>query len=599
MAKTNLDPYLEALDAALASGDDDFADEIKRDIKKIIAKDAVPEWSSPLLTGIGSGMNRVGQDIYGLGVGAGEMMGIADEGAFTDYRDEVGRERSMMDPLKEQDWTASAGEVVGEIAATLPFGGVTGITAKQVPNAFARGVGNVGIGMTQGALGSDDPLEGAMWGAGGSVIGEGLGEIGRVLGKGEMPNIPHIMEEVPVMRADDTGSIYGSLEKAAEFIPSGRNAVVTARQKQQEELGKGMSRLVDEYDEGLGSSAVMESFNNRMKARKEKAGLLYDDVAAEMEGKGAVGDWKNDIVQMIDKLKADPVQLQDKALIDKLNDYITGNELPDWDELRRLRSIIGRDISDTYQGGSLVGSTDTGALLEAKGAVTRSLDTSAEGIGPAWREADSYYRDEVAGPYSRSPSIVKEIMNVQSPEEMVKKILQPKVANNPTLVNEVMNALDEPGKAALRSSMLREAFGETIDSEVSPAKAAAFIHKREKLFSQIFPSENIGDLIAFLRHIKGAGQFGNIPPTGMGAEIGKGVLPSTSLMGAGSLLGGMDLAMTGGVMAATLTVPMITGRLLAAAATGRPGALGKVMKEMGQVTEPVGRLSGAGMPTDD
>jgi len=75
MAKTDLEPYWALYKEALDAGDVQGGDEVMMKIKSINARDAVPGRSSPFVTGSGSGMNRVAQDIYGLGVGAGELMG--------------------------------------------------------------------------------------------------------------------------------------------------------------------------------------------------------------------------------------------------------------------------------------------------------------------------------------------------------------------------------------------------------------------------------------------------------------------------------------------------------------------------------------------
>ncbi len=116
---------------------------------------------------------------------------------------------------------------------------------------------------------------------------------------------------------------------------------------------------------------------------------------------------------------------------------------------------------------------------------------------------------------------------------------------------------------------------------------------------EIFKHRFSGELVRFLRHIKKAGQFGDLPPTGMGAAIAQGTNIMPAGVVTGGLASGMDLATTGGLATASLFAPIIYGRLMAAAATGQPGALGKAMAEMGEFMEPVGRLAGGAAPTDE
>ena len=579
-----------------ADANDEDAAEILDMIEQLTAK----QTESPFLVGVGSGMTRVGQDIYGLGVGAGEVMGIGDEGAFADYRDEVHRERELMDPLKEEYTSASVGEVVGEVAGTLPFGGVTGATAKQIPNFTGRMAANMGIGAGQGALGADDPAEGALWGAGGSVVGETVGEMARLLGKGEMPNIPHLMEDVRPMRADDAGTIYGTLERAAETLPVGRNAIVTARQKQQEQLQGSVGKLIDKYDEGFATSEISESLTRRMGERKGEAGRLYDDLSEQVGGDIVGPQWKGEIADIADKLKAAPEELQDQAMITRLEDYIRGNEDLTWDQLRELRSLMSRDISDTYKGGSLVGSTDTPSLMQAKTAVTGALDETAQAAdAPLWREADKFYREEVAGPYKDSPSIVKDIMSVQSSEQVVDKLLGVNVAKNPTLVTEVMNGLDEAGRSQVAVEIMRKAFEENVEGIISPANAATFISRRKELFKQVIPNENWDEIVSYLRHIKGAGQYGGAPVrTGFGAEQVRGLMPG-SVLGGGALIAGADPLTAGVVVGGSIVLPVLLGKITAALATGEPGAVGKLIAATANAVEPAGRLAGARLPTDE
>lgn len=614
-------------------------DELARDIIAKIEEYNAEAVESPHLVGLGSGINRVGQDVYGLGVGVGELLGIADEGAFGEYREGVHQERALMDPLKEYgpkiDFTlppnrftrgayiggdseaqvpassdvsaVSLMEGVGEIAATLPVGGVTGMTAKQIPNWGGRAAANVGIGATAGALGADDPGEGAMWGGGGAFLGEMAGNLAGLFRTKEPPGVPPSMADVPVMRADDTGSMYGSMEKGAEFTASGRNTVVQAREAQQEAFQEGVSKLQDKYA-GPDVSQLPVSLENVKKTQKQTASNLYDEVGEQMEGVPVGDDWRGEIGETIKRLEADPAALRDNALIDRLHAYTDfndpnylapGGRPSTWDELRRLRSLVSRDISDTFTGGRQVGTTDTPRLYEAKTAVTGALNDAAEGAtGELWRDADTFYRTGVAAPYKDSPSIIKDIMNVQSPEQIVDKILSKNVATNPTLVGHVMDALDEPGKQALRTSMLTRAFGAEATGVISPAKAANFIHSKHEIFKKMFPGENIEELVKFLRHIKGAGQAGDIPQTGMGAAMAQGFMPP-SIVGGGMMAGGMDLVATGGIVAGTLTLPVIMGKLLAAAATGEPGAIGKAVAEMGRGLSSTGRLAGAAVETED
>lgn len=599
------------------------------------------DFDSPFLAGIGSGMERVGNDLYDAGTYAAEHVGLADDGSFDEARADTMENRAEFDPLKEQQMSASVGEGLGEVVSTLPLGGVTGVGKTML----GRLAGNAGLGAVAGTLGADDQGEGAMWGAGGGAAGEVLAGAGRLFGK-KAPNVvkPKGFEDVPILRADDQKSIYGTMEHAAEQSPLARGDIIEAREGQQEAIKDATGRLIGKYSANAGAEAVEKGMQNIKAARKATAGRLYDEVGEEMDGILPGLEWKEGIEAMVKKEKALPDNLQDKALIKQLENYAdtgqwgggtvkmdsrpaTGKlsqtpgrglvaegvnevKLPDvernmdWNQLRQLRSVVGRDIGDTYGAGAQVGTRQTPKLMEAKELISRSLDDAGTESGlDKWGMANEYYSDKIVAPYKTSPSVVKGIMNKETPQQMVEELSRPQIANNKELVGSVLSSMDMSGRNGLRKELLTKAFEVGEEGTMSPAKAATFIKQRKELFKQALPDENIDDIIRLLETVKGAGTVGNMPPTGYTAGIAQGVkAPALAALG-GAAAGGALYQQDPQIMAAGAGAgagsSLLVGSIMAALATGKPGAIGKALRELGKYGGAAGRLSGAAMPTEE
>ena len=137
----------------------------------------------------------------------------------------------------------TAGAIVGDIgaAAALPFGAVSKVPAlaramqaRGFLPALARAAD---AATTQGAIGAalspDNQAEGAAWGAGGGVVGQGLG---RVLGGIVRPtNEAQVLLDKGVAltpgQAAGKGSILNNLEQKATSIPLAGHLIESARNR--------------------------------------------------------------------------------------------------------------------------------------------------------------------------------------------------------------------------------------------------------------------------------------------------------------------------------------------------------------------------------
>ena len=468
---------------------------------------------NPALVGIGSGINRVLQDVGSLPF----LLGGSD--SFDRRRAEIHDERAIMDPLKARAPSASIGETIGEIAATLPIGGVSGIGPKSMlgmgSTAAGRIGGNAAIGAAQGALGSDDPLAGAVFGGVGMGLMSGAGEGYRALARARAPAAYPGIDLLPA----DVFPGAAAAEGAARASLFGGGQIAKARNLQDDQVKGVLQGLADRAPAG---DPVLESLQTQMKVRKAEAGHLYDVVEQATAGVPVspfAQNWRTEATQIVlDELKK-PEGRRDQNLVNTLRAYL---EEPDvnvpWGDLRRLRSDLKGDIRDAYKGTSQIGSKGVGALERTKTALETDLQAA---IPPAargqWKQADNFYRDYVAGPYgARGASAVRTAMAKETDEQASSYLLSPNVAGNTELVGKVHSALTPGGTRQIGHELtqgLLEAGTPTIN-EVAPRAAADYIGKRQAAFDQFVPGARSEALKNTLGTIT-SGTMSTLPTAGL------------------------------------------------------------------------------------
>lgn len=526
-----------------------------------------------LLVGIGSGMNRVAQDVGSLGalVPGGQTFGEA--------RKAVHEDRALMDPLKARSQSAGIGEMMGEIASTLPLGGVTGVTSKGIGqglSAIERVIANMGLGATSGALGSDDPLTGALWAGTGTGLMEGAGEGYRAWTRSRMPGAASGVELLP----SDVFSGAAQAEGAARSSLFGGGQVVGARAGQEAQIERAVSQLTEQNP--ASGADVLDSMRQKMKLRKGEAGLLYDDVEALTSGVTVSGhnqDWRTKATQtVLDELRK-PEGRRDDALVNKLRAYLEEPNDISWGALRTLRSDLKGDIRDAYRGTSQIGSTGVGALEATKNALEadmrNAIPAHAQGASDL---ADRFYRTEVAQPYGRKgASIVRSTMGKETSDQAVNSIISPAVASNPELVGRLSKGLTEEGRQQVRAELV-QALRQTAsrpDGTIDPHTAANFIRQRKAAFEHFLPGQGTSQLADTMGSIA-AGSTGTLPTAGIrvaaaGVPLLAGALGAASVPG-GDVKGDIDrAAMGGGWLAGALGVEAGLAGVASAIATGRPG----------------------------
>lgn len=130
------------------------------------------------LVGTGKGLTSAGRGVRALWNWA-----TGDDEEYNQIIAEQKESRQLLSPLKERyPLSIGAGELTGEIAGTLPFGGIAGAGAKQLAakklGQYGSGIaGGIGAGLTEGAI-IGAPEEQAI---GGGVIGAAAGGISEAI----------------------------------------------------------------------------------------------------------------------------------------------------------------------------------------------------------------------------------------------------------------------------------------------------------------------------------------------------------------------------------------------------------------------------------
>ena len=186
-------------------------------------------------TGVGEAiLVGAGREMSKLGAGTADLVDIALEKAgsnsATDRRSARANEQSGQDELysyieKESPWATGGGQVLPYLA-TAPLGvtskGVQTATHLAAPTNILNSIANIGkIGVREGAIGAAEGAahydmsagEGALWGAGGGLLGNRLGKVMGGASKELSPELQRIVDfgqangifMPPGMRTGDLG----------------------------------------------------------------------------------------------------------------------------------------------------------------------------------------------------------------------------------------------------------------------------------------------------------------------------------------------------------------------------------------------------------
>lgn len=487
-----------------------------------------------VLAGIGKGFVDVGQGAKQIGLRVGEATGIADKGAYDQYTQKIADEERLYDQPLLDTTGGKVGRFVGNVAATawIPGGGAASIPTRMATAALAGGasaslmptkpgesrMNNAAMGAVGGGVGS------GILGAGGKFIrglrGDKSAKVAQELAEQSKKfDVPLTVGELRQNPA------FQRIEQMLERVP----VVGTRgfREKQATGLSRAAKALADNYGKGIDDvgEELQGSLSRSLASSKTQASKLYDEVgiaAKSATGPVSLNNLKATINTITSKEGSLPGAIQDGKILSALQKYGELENMP-FDTARVVRSRLGQELrkAEKQAVSGAVSDEEVRALSMIRGAFERDLDDFAarEGgeIGGLYRKANAFYRSNVV------PFKDKVIRKAGRDDFDTDQIVKTFVKNDrPQLAAKLMSRLDDKGKAAVKYSILQDAFDTASDGKTpfSPAKFATRIEKLGKSKNAIFGVEerkHIEGFAKLARAAERAGQYAENPPTGQRA----------------------------------------------------------------------------------
>ena len=487
------------------------------------------------------------------------------------YEDIRGTLASQRDEFRGRHPVAAP---VTEMAGAMATG-VPGVFRNTFPKAAAIGAAEGGI-YGAGAAEPGSRGEGAAWGAGLSapLATVGLGLQRMMAPRPEASRIAAIAEAqgVPLYRSD-ISPFARKMERTAEMMPVGRGQVIGARDSQLGAIDQRIASDLESIDRAsggyIGPEGVDRSLRERMGERRRQAGTLYDEVAARSDEMGPIDApmSREALAEGWLEETAKAPQRRNQGVVDMLEGFdedLYKTDL-DFNTLRDMRSDANAAIADARKGGSQITTKGTQHLGRLAGA----LESDLENVGTAraqgaWRDADNFYRENVAGMYKNTA--LSRMLDKETPEQAITYALQPGVASNAELSSKLHSSLTPQGTSAMRGEAMRAALDKATDEtgKFSPAKFATYVSKRQALFDKFFDEGQVRDVAHLMRVIQDAPNVGAMPRTGFtGAAVTQSILPIVGAVAGGA--GGADpmgaLGYAGGAYATQALVGMVAAAI--------------------------------------
>ncbi len=270
------------------------------------------------LIGAGGGLLNTYKGAQALAYeGAGKVTGSKDLQKKSDeIRSEIAENRKVLEPLKNANTGAAVGEIAGETAPwmAIPGGAAGGFVRRAVESAA--------VGAAQGAVSTDNPIEGAVTGA---IASLGLSGASKVLNglMGRVPKnlITELAEKyhIPLSLGDITGKGQRAetmLERAPSFL-----GLSGFRAKQNEASGEAARTFLGKYIIDPASADIAET--NRRYAdglyaalRVKVNNLPVQDILPEKTRETAVG--------LLDRYPQIFKKFQDTRTENLINDIVHG-----------------------------------------------------------------------------------------------------------------------------------------------------------------------------------------------------------------------------------------------------------------------------------
>lgn len=557
---------------------------------------------------------------------------------------------AAFEPLAAQyPWTAGAGNIAGNLAATAPLmfiggeaagtllpdagtGIISGLARSAAKDAIGGAIGGAAQYVAPGSGGSHlkNALEGAAFNAGlplalrpvGKLIGAGISGSSKIISglrpvaKPEVQAAAQSLGITPSL-GEVTGSVpYQKLETALEYVPFSGMGKVRAANAQQ--FKTAAQNLLNPYDIGDAdpNQLIREGAQKVLSENRAKAGQLYDKVQqlAERPRTGVAAPLLPG--ESPTALKMPATQYAAKNIIDRFSGNQDLNAEPDfvktmqpytqapprtYEAARKLRSQLGQ-----MQAKAGFGTPEALAYGELRSAVEKDMDNYALSHGAdlskAYQTAQDFYKQNVVPFKSVAPlkSLVSGKMDTDT-------ILGSFIKNDrPELAGKLMSKLPTNAQNAVRLSVLQKGFdkanlgGEREGSAFDPRRFAAYWENLGKTRESLFEPQDrtlIDGYAKLARAMPRTSDYSEFmhKPTGLKtAVMGSGAAEAAALITHPHIaIPGMVSMMA---LRRMLTEPWGQNLLLRAATTKNPSSLVALSKlavqRLGSGVNTVSRYSG-------
>lgn len=589
-----LSEYILELDNAPVVERETAVDAPQDDEAYRMASDGLNTFDKTMI-GMGRGLTNTGravQDGFYRATGNGD--------ALDRLNARIEGERGAWDTLAENSTAASVGEVLGEVAATAPLGGIAGAGAKGLllkaapkAGALAKGAvlaaadGGVSAGVLQrGGIEerASAGAEGAAWGVGTAGVLGAVGNIGR-----RVSNSGKNFATETGKRADDLAEATGipihltdartdlpflqKVEGIVNDIPffgtaGGKIKQNKASQRAVEDIvTRHGFETVGDADDAL-ASAIKDTFSSNQATK----GNLYSSFWDELDRFGPVPRGRTNayITDIMEKeVKANGVGSPHSKLLRQILDTEDGSASTLHRQFQQVRSkaTAGKNSGgiDKFTAGEMEGlasamkadAADYAKVIDATGEA--EVNQLAKKLG----DADNYYIKNIL-PFKEN-KVLKAALNSNETEKILRELNVGGGSKERTRV--AYNALNKEGKERMQSAFLLDAYKRSITGDVfSPKTFKSHIDKLDRTTGVLFKGEDaavfkqLGEILEFTQN---SAQAASNPMNGSRMVM-------ASLLG-GTLAGSASLALNVSGAAALFKVATQTkaGRRLLTASAKR------------------------------
>ena len=528
------------------------------------------------LVGVGRGMTNVGR-----GVQDAWFRMTDDDDSLADLNKTIKGEESSWKALSDESTAASIGEIGGEIAATLPLGGLAGIGGKAAIgkgfgalaklngstklNSAGRIAGNFGEAAIDGAIASgitqrgglDERMDAATGGAALGAAGAGvLGVAGKVGNKFFNKGKEFTSETARV--ADGIGEQYGVPIHLEDAIEGGdslskmsgwfNEVPVVGTNKGKKIQNAASERVAKEQIDGItgysslqdAESTLQTSIRESLDSTRAKKNDLYDNYHDSLAQFGSIP--RTNTNALLDDLIASEKAAGslDKGFLKELN---TLRKAPEGDIniLMKQRKSMGDKAKSGFAGQN-IGTEQSIVLGDIRAAMN---DDAAEFAGKLGKDindeimemknlADDFYKASYV-PFKENKVLQAGIKN-NEPEVIIRALNATEGSVGRT--KQVYNAMNRQGQQRMQSAFLLDAFKHSFQNEVfSPKAFRTKMNKMSKVTGVLFSGEDkkfFDGLMNLLEHTKKSAESVNAPMNGSRMMIMGTLGIGTSLAGGGA-----------------------------------------------------------------